>query len=98
MTDSLWLSTCSQRILPEPSPGFVEALAQLDTNAVKADITALLTSSEEFWPADYGQRQHPRLRRDSVWLLKAEPQHPLLQATTWVSLSVSRGTVPAHTG
>ena len=58
MTDSLWLSTCSQRILPEPSPGFVEALAQLDTNAVKADITALLTSSEEFWPADYGQH-HP---------------------------------------
>lgn len=57
MTDSLWLS-CSQRILPEPSPGFVEALAQLDTNAVKADITALLTSSEEFWPADYGQH-HP---------------------------------------
>jgi len=60
------------RILPEPSPGFVEALAQLDTNAVKADITALLTSSEEFWPADYG---------NYVGLL-----------------SVSRGTVPAHTG
>ena len=47
--------SCSQRILPEPSPGFVEALAQLDTDAVKADIKALLTSSEDFWPADYGQ-------------------------------------------
>ena len=61
---TLWLS-CSQRILPEPSPGFVEALAQLDTDAVKADIRALLTSSEDFWPADYGQRR-PRLRRQCL--------------------------------
>ncbi len=31
-----------------------EALKELDVEALKADVTALLTESQEWWPADYG--------------------------------------------
>jgi len=33
---------------------YAEAVSRLDLDAVKADIKELLTSSQEFWPADYG--------------------------------------------
>ena len=33
---------------------YAAAFAQLDLDAVKADIEALLTSSQPWWPADYG--------------------------------------------
>ena len=31
-----------------------EAVKELDFEAVKADVTALMTESQEWWPADYG--------------------------------------------
>ncbi len=33
---------------------YAEAFASLDLDAVKADIEALMTSSQDWWPADYG--------------------------------------------
>lgn len=44
---------------PESNPlgeqfDYAAAFAQLDLDAVKADINALLTSSQPWWPADYG--------------------------------------------
>eukprot|EP00759_Apiculatamorpha_spiralis_P032685 PhF_6_TR34138/c0_g1_i1/m.49854/K03782/katG; catalase-peroxidase len=49
---------------PDPHPpqkmdekyaqAYVEAAKKLDWAAVKADIRALLTNSQSFWPADYG--------------------------------------------
>jgi catalase-peroxidase len=33
---------------------YAEAFKQLDLDAVKADIYALMTDSQEWWPADYG--------------------------------------------
>ncbi|KRE94376.1 hydroperoxidase [Nocardioides sp. Soil774] len=33
---------------------YAEAFSSLDLGAVKADITALLTDSQEWWPADFG--------------------------------------------
>jgi catalase-peroxidase len=33
---------------------YAEAFAKLDLDAVKADITALMTDSQPWWPADYG--------------------------------------------
>jgi catalase-peroxidase len=33
---------------------YAEAFQQLDLAAVKADLTALMTDSQEWWPADYG--------------------------------------------
>ncbi len=33
---------------------YVEAFKTLDLAAVKADLTALMTDSQEWWPADYG--------------------------------------------
>jgi catalase-peroxidase len=33
---------------------YAEAFAELDYDALKADLTALMTDSQEWWPADYG--------------------------------------------
>ncbi|CAE8595797.1 unnamed protein product [Polarella glacialis] len=33
---------------------YVAALAKLDFEAVKTDLTAFMTQSQDFWPADYG--------------------------------------------
>ncbi|WP_284126521.1 catalase/peroxidase HPI [Parerythrobacter aestuarii] len=33
---------------------YVEAFNALDYNALKADLTALMTDSQDWWPADYG--------------------------------------------
>ena len=44
---------------PESNPygadfTYAEAFAQVDLNALKADIRATLTDSQDWWPADYG--------------------------------------------
>ena len=44
---------------PESNPygadfSYAEAFAQVDLNALKADIRATLTDSQDWWPADYG--------------------------------------------
>ncbi|NOT16790.1 MAG: catalase/peroxidase HPI [Sulfuriferula sp.] len=44
---------------PESSPmsadfNYAEAFKQLDLAAVKQDLTALMTDSQDWWPADYG--------------------------------------------
>jgi catalase-peroxidase len=44
---------------PESSPmgedfNYAEAFKSLDLAAVKADLTALMTDSQDWWPADYG--------------------------------------------
>ena len=41
-------------VYPAPLPGYADALANLDLDAVIADIRALLTDSKSTWPADYG--------------------------------------------
>src|SRR3546814_18448183 len=33
---------------------YCEAFNALDYNALKADLTALMTASQDWWPADYG--------------------------------------------
>jgi len=38
----------------EESFNYAEAFKSLDLNAVKRDLTALMTDSQEWWPADYG--------------------------------------------
>ena len=38
----------------DPSFGYADAFAQLDYQAVKADLHALMTDSQPWWPADYG--------------------------------------------
>ncbi len=42
--------------LSNPAPDFkyAEALKSLDVDALKADLVALQTNSQEWWPADYG--------------------------------------------
>lgn len=58
-----WPNQLNLRILhqhtPESSPlgrdfNYAEAFRQLDLEAVKQDLFALMTDSQEWWPADYG--------------------------------------------
>jgi catalase-peroxidase len=56
--DQLDLSSLRQHAA-ESSPlgrdyDYAKAFASLDLNAVKQDITKVLTTSQEWWPADYG--------------------------------------------
>lgn len=55
--DNLDLSPLRQHS-PESNPmgdfNYAEAFSQLDLDAVKADIAAVMTDSQEWWPADYG--------------------------------------------
>lgn len=37
-----------------PDFNYAEAFNSLDLNAVKADLRALMTDSQDWWPADYG--------------------------------------------
>ena len=37
-----------------PDFDYAEAFKQLDYDALKADLTALMTDSQPWWPADYG--------------------------------------------
>ena len=42
---------------PDPNGedfNYAEAFAAIDYNALKADLTALMTDSKDWWPADYG--------------------------------------------
>ena len=38
----------------DPDFDYAEAFKSLDYNALKADLTALMTDSQDWWPADYG--------------------------------------------
>ena len=38
----------------DPDFNYAEAFKSLDLDAVKADLTALMTDSQDWWPADYG--------------------------------------------
>jgi hypothetical protein len=41
-------------LLPSPSTCDATKVANLDIDAVTADLTALMTDSKDFWPADWG--------------------------------------------
>ena len=52
-------STSSTRAALSPDPmgedfDYAEAFKALDYQALKADLTALMTDSKPWWPADYG--------------------------------------------
>ena len=58
-----WPDQLNLNILDQHSPrsnpmgedfDYAEAFASLDLAAVKADLTALMTDSKDWWPADYG--------------------------------------------
>jgi catalase-peroxidase len=55
-----WPNQLSLDILPQPSDpmgedfDYAEAFQELDYEAVKRDLTALMTDSQPWWPADYG--------------------------------------------
>ena len=64
MTNQLWWpNMLNLGMLHQDSPAgnpmgeafnYAEAFGKLDLDAVKADIFALMTDSQEWWPADYG--------------------------------------------
>ncbi len=55
-----WPNQLSLQILPQPSDpmgedfDYAEAFQKLDYDSVKRDLTALMTDSQPWWPADYG--------------------------------------------
>jgi len=55
-----WPNQLSLEVLPTPSNpmgddfDYAEAFQKLDYQAVKRDLTALMTDSQPWWPADYG--------------------------------------------
>ena len=49
------LSQHNERTNPMPSNfNYAVEFEKLDLNSLKADLTALMTDSQDFWPADYG--------------------------------------------
>ncbi|MRR07346.1 MAG: catalase-peroxidase, partial [Deltaproteobacteria bacterium] len=58
-----WPNQLNLKILHQNSPlgnpmgeefNYAEEFKKLDLNAVKQDLYALMTDSQEWWPADYG--------------------------------------------
>ncbi|MEM6355049.1 MAG: catalase/peroxidase HPI [Pseudomonadota bacterium] len=58
-----WPNQLNLKILHQNAPGcrpvdpdfsYVEAFNGIDYDALKADLTALMTDSQDWWPADYG--------------------------------------------
>src|SRR5713226_6853964 len=58
-----WPNQLNLRILHQNSPmadpmgddfNYAEEFKALDLNAVKQDLTTLMTDSQDWWPADYG--------------------------------------------
>ncbi|HJN92183.1 MAG TPA: catalase-peroxidase, partial [Dehalococcoidia bacterium] len=61
--DSWWPNQLNLRILHQNPPlsspmgedfNYAEEFLTLDLDAVKTDIIALMTTSQDWWPADYG--------------------------------------------
>jgi len=44
----------SSKSSPDPDFDYAKAFKNLDFNALKQDLTALMTDSQEWWPADFG--------------------------------------------
>ncbi|MFJ2983397.1 MULTISPECIES: catalase/peroxidase HPI [unclassified Pseudomonas] len=44
----------SSKSSPDPDFDYAKAFKSLDFNALKQDLTALMTDSQEWWPADFG--------------------------------------------
>jgi catalase (peroxidase I) len=62
LTNDMWwpnrlnlkiLSQHSEKVAPKQGD-YAQAFTALDLDAVKADIFALMTDSQDWWPADYG--------------------------------------------
>lgn len=54
-----WPNQLNLKVLNTKSPqgegfDYAEAFKNLDLDAVKADLYALMTDSQDWWPADYG--------------------------------------------
>jgi catalase-peroxidase len=48
------LHTHSPRATPAPDFNYAEAFATLDVDALKRDVIEVMTTSQDWWPADYG--------------------------------------------
>jgi len=62
-TSDWWPNQLNLKVLQQNPPAvdpmgehydYAEEFESLDLNAVKADLTALMTNSQDWWPADYG--------------------------------------------
>ena len=52
--EQLDLSQLRQNEMPAPASNYAAEFAKLDLAAVKKDIESVLTTSQDWWPADYG--------------------------------------------
>ncbi|EQD62236.1 catalase protein, partial [mine drainage metagenome] len=60
-------NTAAELVLVEPDGGdfqYARAFESLDFQALKADLHALMTDSQAWWPADFG---HVRRAHDPQW-------------------------------
>lgn len=60
----------------DPDFNYAEAFRSLDLAAVKQDLAALMTDSQEWWPADNGRNLENRLAAVQMGLIYVNPEGP----------------------